>query len=250
MMIVKLTKNNLYNGSLVLVNADNPINERFKYGNLVAPFLEYENILINERASNILREVLTNINGYEQIIPVSGYRTLEEQINIYNSSVIVNGEGFTAKYVAEPNCSEHQTGLAIDLAQRSNNVDFICPEFPYEGICQVFRDVAMRYGFIERYKEEKKDITKISGEPWHFRYVGYPHAEIITKSNMALEEYLEFIKDYKYGENPYVYIKDGRKIEISYKEYDGENTFIRLEDNDLYLISGNNYDGFIITVWR
>ena len=151
MMIVKLTKNNLYNGSLVLVNADNPINERFKYGNLVAPFLEYENILINERASNILREVLTNINGYEQIIPVSGYRTLEEQINIYNSSVIVNGEGFTAKYVAEPNCSEHQTGLAIDLAQRSNNVDFICPEFPYEGICQVFRDVAMRYGFIERY---------------------------------------------------------------------------------------------------
>lgn len=250
MMILKLTKNNLYNGSLILVNSDNPINERFKAGNLVAPFLEYEDILINERASNILREVLTNINGYGHIVPVSGYRTLEEQTNIYNSSVIVNGEEFTAKYVAEPNCSEHQTGLAIDLAKKAKNVDFICPEFPYEGICEIFRDVAKKYGFIERYKDEKKEITKISGEPWHFRYVGYPHAEIITKSNMALEEYIEFIKDYTYGENPYVYIKDGRKIEISYKAYEEENTFIKLDDNDLYLISGNNYDGFIITVWR
>lgn len=249
-MIVKLTKNNLYNGSLILVNPDNPINKRFKCGNLVAPFLGYEDILINERASNILREVLTSINGYEEIVPVSGYRTLEEQINIYNSSVVVNGEEFTAKYVAEPNCSEHQTGLAIDLCKKSDKVDFICPEFPYEGICQVFREVAIRYGFIERYKEEKKHITTISGEPWHFRYVGYPHAEIITKNNMALEEYLEFIKDYRYEVNPYMFIKDGRTVEISYKEWEEDNTFVEFGDNDLYLISGNNYDGFIITVWR
>ncbi|MFC3904534.1 D-alanyl-D-alanine carboxypeptidase family protein [Clostridium disporicum] len=175
---------------------------------------------------------------------------MDEQIDIYNSSLIVNGEEFTKKYVAEPDCSEHQTGLAIDLAKKSNDVDFICPEFPYDGICQRFREVSVKYGFIERYKEEKKYITKISGEPWHFRYVGYPHSEIMTENNLALEEYLEFIKQYKYHENPYIFTIGNRKILISYKEYVDENISIDLSDNDLYKISGNNYDGFIITVWR
>lgn len=249
-MKVKLNKSALYNGSLILVNSNNPIKKEFKRENLVAPFLKYEDILIAQMTSNILREALTAIDGYEEIIPVSGYRTLDEQVDIYNSSLIVNGEGFTKKYVAEPDCSEHQTGLAIDLAKKSNVVDFICPEFPYEGICQRFREVSIKYGFIERYKEEKKYITKISGEPWHFRYVGYPHSEVMMKNNLALEEYLEFIKQYKYGENPYAFKIGNRKILISYKEYIDENTTIELNNDELYKVSGNNYDGFIITVWR
>lgn len=250
MMKINLGKSDLYNGSLILVNAKNPIKKEFKRGILVAPFLEYEDILVDQVTNNILKEALTAIDGYSDIVPVSGYRTLDEQIDIYNSSLIVNGEEFTKKYVAEPDCSEHQTGLAIDLAKKSNDVDFICPEFPYDGICQRFREVSVKYGFIERYKEEKKYITKISGEPWHFRYVGYPHSEIMTENNLALEEYLEFIKQYKHDENPYIFTIGNRKILISYKEYVDENTSIDLSDNDLYKISGNNYDGFIITVWR
>lgn len=249
-MKVKLNRSNLYNGSLILVNANNPIKKEFKREKLIAPFLQYEDILIDQMTSNILREALTTIDGYDEIIPVSGYRTLEEQSDIYNTSLIVNGEEFTRKYVAEPDCSEHQTGLAIDLGKKSNDIDFICPEFPYEGICQRFREVAIKYGFIERYKEDKKYITKISGEPWHFRYVGYPHSEIMTENNLALEEYVEFIKQYKHGENPYVFKVGNRKILVSYKEYIDEDTTIELKDNDLYKISGNNYDGFIITVWR
>lgn len=249
-MKVTLGKSNLYNGDLILVNHKNPIKNEFKRGNLVAPYLDCKDILIDQVGSNILREALTTIDGYEEIVPVSGYRTLEEQIDIYNTSLIVNGEEFTKKYVAEPDCSEHQTGLAIDLGKKSKDIDFICPEFPYEGICQRFREVAIKYGFIERYKEDKKYITKISGEPWHFRYVGYPHSEIMTESNLALEEYVEFIKQYKHGENPYIFTVGNRKILVSYKEYIGEDTTIELKDDELYKISGNNYDGFIITVWR
>lgn len=248
MLKVTLGKRKLYNGNLILVNEDNPIKREFIRGNLEAPFLDNKDILINKKVSDILREVLTTIDGYEEIVPVSGYRTLDEQINIYNTSLIVNGEEFTKKYVAEPDCSEHQTGLAIDLGKKLDNVDFICPEFPYEGICQRFREVAVKYGFIERYKEDKKFITKISGEPWHFRYVGYPHSEIITENNLSLEEYLEFIKKYKYGENPYVFRDTKRKFLIAYKKYIDENTTIELEDHDLYEISGNNYDGFIVTL--
>lgn len=249
-MKIKLGKNDLYNGSLILVNANNPIKKEFKRGNLAVPFLEYEDIVVDQITNNILREALTAVDGYSDIVPVSGYRTLEEQIDIYNTSLIVNGEEFTKEYVAEPDCSEHQTGLAIDLAKKSNDVDFICPEFPYHGICQRFREVSVKYGFIERYKEEKKYITKISGEPWHFRYVGYPHSEIMLENNLALEEYLEFIKQYKHDENPYIFTIGDRKILISYKEYIDEDTTVELKDDDIYKISGNNYDGFIITVWR
>lgn len=249
-MKVKLDKSDLHNGSLILVNSNNPIKSEFKREALVAPYLEYDEILVTQTVNNLLREVLTTIDGTEGIIPVSGYRSLEEQINIYNTSLIVNGEEFTRKYVAEPDCSEHQTGLAIDLAKKSNDIDFICPEFPYEGLCQRFREVSIKYGFIERYKEDKKYITKISGEPWHFRYVGYPHSEIMMENNLALEEYLEFIKQYRHNENPYEFVVGNRKILVSYKEYIEKGTDIELKDDELYKVSGNNYDGFIITVWR
>ena len=37
----------------------------------------------------------------------------------------------------------------------------------------------------------KEDITKISYEPWHYRYVGKQAAEEITNQNITLEEYLK-----------------------------------------------------------
>ena len=71
------------------------------------------------------------------------------------------------------------------------HMDFICPEFPYDGICGHFRALAPDYGFILRYTKEKEAITGISEEPWHFRYVGVPHARIITDRGLCLEEYWE-----------------------------------------------------------
>lgn len=76
--------------------------------------------------------------------------------------------------MAFPDHSEHQTGLAIDLAEDRPDIDFIRPQFPYEGICRKFRERAAEFGFVERYKSEKQKITGIGAEPWHFRYVGRP----------------------------------------------------------------------------
>ena len=144
------------------------------------------------------------------------------------------------KFVALPNASEHQTGLAIDLALNKPNIDFICPSFPYNGICQEFRKIAPNFGFIERYKDEKKNITKIAKEEWHFRFVGYPHSKIITNKDLCLEEYIEYLKEYKYPKflNSYGY-------KISYIPYENQNETIILQENQM--ISGNNVDGFILS---
>jgi D-alanyl-D-alanine carboxypeptidase len=47
------------------------------------------------------------------------------------------------------------------------------------------------YGFILRYPNDKKDITGIIYEPWHYRYVGRELAAEIRDSGLCFEEYLE-----------------------------------------------------------
>ena len=179
---ITLKKEDIGKGELVLINPDYTLKSTIN--NLVSFDEEYNNIKLNNIANYSLHLILNNINAENKIVPVSGYRTLEEQKDIYNTSLKENGREYTQKYVALPNASEHQTGLAIDLALNEGNIDFICPKFPYYGICQNFRNIAPKYGFIERYKDEKKAITKISKEEWHFRYVGYPHSKIITENNI------------------------------------------------------------------
>ena len=180
----------LYDRYLVLVNASHPYSEE-KSIRLLPVCPGEPDILLEERAQRQLSLLMEEIGGWEGIVPVSGWRSLQEHQEIFDTSIRESGEEFTRKFVALPGCSEHQTGLAIDLALKKEKVDFICPEFPYTGICQKFRERAAAFGFIERYRREKEVITGISQEPWHFRYVGTPHAEFMERHGLCLEEYWE-----------------------------------------------------------
>ena len=114
MKTVTLRKEQIYQGDLLLVNAQYPYRDdsRKFYVSLDS---RYEETLLSREAANALQIIFQKISSGNAIVPVSGYRTLEEQVNIYNTSLKENGEEFTRKYVALPNHSEHQTGLAIDL---------------------------------------------------------------------------------------------------------------------------------------
>ena len=90
-------------------------------------------------------------------------------------------------------------------------------------------------------KDEKKHITKISKEEWHFRYVGYPHSKIIDDKDLCLEEYIKYLKQFIYPNNPLKY----EKYNIFYIPYKDESY---IEINKNFSISGNNIDGFILTV--
>ena len=50
------------------------------------------------------------------------------------------------------------------------------------------------YGFIVRYPKDKEWITRISYEPWHFRYVGKEAAEFLYEHNLTLEEFYELLE--------------------------------------------------------
>lgn len=263
-----LPKEKIYQGPLLLVNEKYPIkempSENIAYGNgrrdnmkkrevflnLIPVDDWHPDILMKREAANILQMILKKINAGTHIVPVSGYRSVKEQTDIYKDSLKDNGEEFTKKFVAMPNHSEHQTGFAIDLGLNEGDIDFICPDFPYEGICNKFRSMAPDYGFIQRYEKDKEKITGISHEPWHFRYVGYPHSKIMEEKGISLEEYTELIKSYR-EDNPLAYKKDNSpEVEIYYAPSEGDSTLIVLPKSCIYQISGNNVDGFIITIWK
>lgn len=234
-----LREKDIHKGNLILVNPNYLLQEEITFNELEVFNEDYREIKLQKVANKFLQFILREMKVEERIVPVSGYRTLEEQEKIFADSLKEKGETFTRKYVALPNASEHQTGLAIDLGLNEGEIDFIRPSFPHTGICNEFREYAKKYGFIERYKEDKKNLTHISAEEWHFRYVGYPHSEIIEKNNFCLEEYIDYLKQYRYGEKFYQF----QNYEISYLPYQ-EDIELDLENSE---VSGNNIDGFIIT---
>lgn len=261
---ILLTEKEIYSGYLILVNAEHPYHEEASHITLSPLDLEMTDILLErakgrEDKENTRMEkhalgqflgLMEEIGGWEKIIPVSGWRSLKEQQDIFDDTLRESGEEFTRKFVALPGCSEHQTGLAIDLAFKKESVDFICPDFPNEGICQKFRERAAAFGFIERYQAEKEQITGISREPWHFRYVGCPHAEIMNSLGMCLEEYISYIKQYPFNNACYEYKTDQREAEIYYLAAGNGVDCVEIEDHIRYSISGNNVDGYIVTEWK
>ncbi|TYQ15049.1 UNVERIFIED_CONTAM: D-alanyl-D-alanine dipeptidase/carboxypeptidase [Acetivibrio alkalicellulosi] len=248
-----LNKNDIHNGNLILVNKSYPFikREAEMIDALTAIGLISGEIILEKRTATMLIQLMNVLDCTKTIVPVSGYRTSKEQEKIYNDSLRENGEKFTKKYVALPHRSEHQTGMAVDLAQRSEKIDFICPNFPYTGICQKFRQKSIKYGFIERYPKGKENVTGIAHEPWHFRYVGYPHSEIIQNNNLTLEEYIEFIKGYQYSKK-HLFLNHGHQYnEVFYLDvFKSKEVEVILPEDVPYQISGNNVDGFIFTLWR
>lgn len=251
MKTLTLEREALYTGNLILVNQDHPLKKEPEKDELRLIDEKNTDIYLNNRAAVMLAYLISSIGGQGKIIPVSGYRRRQEQREIYESTRKERGLDFAKKFVALPDCSEHQTGLAVDLAEWKENIDWICPDFPFQGICQNFREKASKFGFIQRYEAGKEEITKIQAEPWHFRYVGYPHSEIIKNEGLSLEEYTEFLKAYPMEGVHYHHRTSGREIEIFYRRMgSGEKTMLKLPGNVPYIISGNNDDGLVITLWK
>jgi D-alanyl-D-alanine dipeptidase/carboxypeptidase len=248
MRLVSVSAKDIHRGPLQLVNADYPIREG---GDIrVLPLAEDSAVFLEKKAAYLLGQVFQALRSEGRIMPVSGYRSRREQEQLYSSSIRENGEAFTAKYVALPGCSEHQTGLAVDLLADTD--DFrqgaghpICPLFPDTDICEEFRSLAVKYGFIERYGRGKEALTGIAHEPWHFRYIGYPHSLFMQENGLCLEEYIAFLRRYSYQGHHLRY----KQTEIYFADAETAEKGLLLPE-ECTQISGNNVDGFIVTIWR
>ena len=92
--------------------------------------------------------------------------------------------------VAPPGCSEHQTGLALDISCPDENYELEESFAKTKEGCWLARHCAL-FGFILRYPKNKEEITGFPFEPWHIRYTGIGLASSLTLTGMTLEEYYE-----------------------------------------------------------
>ena len=196
-------------GPLALVNSRHPILRTASIA-LIPPDAAHPDVLMEAQAARMLAACLRAVGGVGRIVPVSGWRSRAEQQQIWDDTMAKEGETFTRQYVAGPGCSEHETGLAIDLAAAAEDIDFIRPDFPYDGVCGEFRKAAALYGFIERYRADKTEQTGIAAEPWHFRYVGAPHALYMERHGLCLEEYIALLSHHSL----ICRMKDGQIVKI------------------------------------
>lgn len=209
---------------------------------------EAPQVLLRRPAAVMFGALLDSIAAAGRIVPVSGWRAHTEQEALYAGCVRENGLAFTQTYVALPGCSEHESGLAIDVGEARDEIDFLCPAFPDTGICAAFRAAAPRYGFILRYPEGARHITHIGSEPWHFRYVGVPHAACIAQRGCTLEEYIAELGACTPA-NPLRLRGDGRDYRVFRVPLSEDGAEFEAPAGCLWQTSADNCGGLIVTLW-
>lgn len=181
--------------NILLVNKKYSIDSSYKPSDLVMPKATYNNYSLSMKqplrkdAANALEKMFLSAAKDGIILKgVSGYRSYDYQVSVFNSSKERNGIKHAEKYVAKPGHSEHQTGLAVDVL--SNEYNNLNDGFENTKTFKWLKNNMTKFGFILRYPKGKENITGYNYEPWHLRYVGKDVAEEINSKNITLEEYL------------------------------------------------------------
>lgn len=189
-----------------LVNKENPLKPNFVPDDIVTVEIEdkkIEKIVNFSSKSMISKSILPYFkqmaedalkDGMIMIID-SGYRSYEMQQKVWDMFIEKVGLEQTKKQVALPGTSEHQTGIAMDIAFVRDNqfYDDLKEDDPES---QWLMHNAYKYGFILRYPKGKEAITGYMYEPWHYRYVGVKLAKFLTLKGLTLEEYYMKKDDY------------------------------------------------------
>ncbi|MCL1891185.1 MAG: M15 family metallopeptidase [Coriobacteriia bacterium] len=163
----------------------------------------------------------------------SGWRSYEAQERLY-------AEATDKSLVQKPNHSEHQTGLAADIVV----AHLTQKEMARSHEAKWLAENSWKYGLVVRYAKDKKDITHIASEPWHFRYVGKLHAWYCWSNNLCLEEYLELLQE----TGGYHATFEGTSYTVVYEE--PENGKLRVPPGTNYIVSSDNMGGYIVSSWE
>lgn len=153
---------------------------------------------IDARAEDDLVEMMADCRaaGYSPYI-CSSYREYSKQVTLFDNDVRkYMNQGYseeearakTAESVAVPGTSEHEAGLALDIVD--TNYPVLEESQENTETQKWLMENCWDYGFILRYPKDKTEITGITYEPWHYRYVGREVSQAMRESGECLEEYL------------------------------------------------------------
>lgn len=195
----------------------------------------YPSLSMNENAIMALTAMFieAEANGLEGLDITSAYRSYSRQSTIFNANCDKtyhwiceeNGCGYdwigrkatcsrcgkqtsgklpitqeekeanVATYSCAPGTSDHQTGLAVDIIDKTlpDRFNGLIQEYGETESGKWLAENSWKFGFVLRFPEGKEEDTGIIYEPWHFRFVGRTHAAKMYELNMCLEEYTDYL---------------------------------------------------------
>ena len=178
---------------LILVNRDNPAPSEKPQLTRVK---EYGATVAVDAADALTKMLEDGKQLGLRFVVCSSYRSTELQHKLFEEDLnarLDKGMSYeeayaaTAAYTMPPGCSEHCTGLAVDIVSYYHQQLDAAQENTAET--RWLQSHCWEYGFILRYPSDKSNITGISYESWHYRYVGLEAAKFITENDLTLEEY-------------------------------------------------------------
>lgn len=253
---VSVSNEDVHAGDLILVNTDTAYVEENPTEIVSIYDHKTDNYHVSGTETSLRQPALDALNqmldafyvatGHQDMIVISGYRTTQQQQELYDADLAETGEQ-TSTRVALPGHSEHESGYALDFSLYTDGV-----QYDYDGTGEYawINENCAHYGYVLRYAEDKQETTGIQAEPWHYRYVGQPHATYMMENNVCLEEYLTLLKNYIADEPLSITNWDGEIYQVYYVATDTstDSTYVMVPPDAKYTISGNNSDGFIVTV--
>ncbi len=249
--LTQLEEGAVYTGDLLLVNnqvlyrfpEEQPLTSIYE-GKTGSYYVRDKEVYLAPTALEALNRMLDAFRdqgGSKTVNVVAGYRTEAFQQHLFDQSVERNGREHAEEFVAQPGGSEHHTGLVVDFS--IFHEDGTSEEYRGTGEYAWINGNCQDYGWVVRYAKEKEPLTGIGDEPWHFRYVGVPHATVMAEEGLCLEEYTDYLKAFPFDGRHLAVDCGGEQYEIWYCA----GTAAYLPDSGEYTVSGNNVDGVVVT---
>ena len=250
---VQMSKDDVHKGDLILVNGEAHYQTDKPNDLVTVASQKTEKYSVKNNELEVREKIIEPFNrmmsdfadetGLTDVMVISAHRTVEYQQMLYENDLKRTGLDYSEE-VAKPGESEHHTGLVMDLGiVTSDGSKF----FDASGDHIWVNQNCYKYGFVVRYPESKKDITKIIHEPWHYRYVGPVHAAVMEEKGFCLEEYIDFLRKYPFEGEHLKTTVEGKDYEIYFVSASGDTVEVPVPKDKEYTVSGNNVDGFIVT---
>jgi D-alanyl-D-alanine carboxypeptidase len=171
----------------VVINKQRPLNPlRFVPGDLVTTSVPGGGQLTAQAAGALADMYAAAKDDGAPFSVSTAYRSYDFQKSLFAQYSNKDGVAAAETYSARPGFSEHQSGLAADLADPSGCHLKKC--FADTKAGKWLSRHAADYGFIERYPDGASDVTGYTWEPWHWRYVGVGLAQYMRDNDIATLE--------------------------------------------------------------
>ncbi len=189
---------------LILINKQHPRTSEIRFNKVTVDGKQ-----MDQRIEKSLTDFRAGakIAGYNTTL-VSAYRSIADQSEVYQNSLRQNEANgmdeeaatkLTKSVIQTPGSSEHQTGLAVDLAGNDALAKYpaLMAQMDEFKSQRWLMKHASDYGFVLRYLNDSKSMsqTGIDYESWHFRYVGIANARYMVQHHLTLEAYLDMLRN-------------------------------------------------------